>query len=311
MKKEVSYSKSKDGVSTLYKVTFKPEGKMIATLIVSHGIGEHIGRYEELAMELTKKGIAVIGLDDIGHGHSISNKKAPMYFGKEGSWQYLVDDLKNLIELMRNRYNVPTFVMGFSMGSFVVRTLMAQEKLNADGVILAGTGKISEFVANMVKKLISSEVRKCGSDDKVSTKVNELAFGNYNRFFKPCKTEFDWLCENEEGIKGYIEDSLSQKFITPGMFRELIGAIAYTSKKTSIEKVNPNMPILFLSGEDDPVGDFKKGVKKIEKIFRKYNKNTEMIFYPDSRHDIFHDNSQQKVQNDIATWILAHEKTTK
>lgn len=302
MLKEKYIIQSTDMETKLNTTVFVPEVKIKATLIVAHGIGEHIGRYAHLAKYLTERGILVTGFDFIGHGESIGKKPA-MYFGNEGSWKYLVDDVIRFNHIIKDKYPVPCFILGFSMGSFVVRTAMATGELDASGVILAGTGSISTILAKMVCFMIKQEAINVGGDYKVSKKINELAFGNYNKYFKPTKTDFDWLCSSESGLKDYIEDPLTRKFITPGMFRELINGMAYTSQEATIRN-SKKTPLLFISGEKDPVGGFLKQLIKTVKKYKTAGFDSSLYTYPNSRHDIFHDQSQIKVEEDIYDWIM-------
>ena len=167
MLKEKYIIQSTDMETKLNTTVFVPEVKIKATLIVAHGIGEHIGRYALLAKYLTERGILVTGFDFIGHGESIGKKPA-MYFGNEGSWKYLVDDVIRFNHIIKDKYPVPCFILGFSMGSFVVRTAMATGELDASGVILAGTGSIATILAKMVCFMIKQEAKKIGGDYKVS-----------------------------------------------------------------------------------------------------------------------------------------------
>lgn len=295
---------SSDSQTKLHAVFYKPEGEVIATLVVAHGIGEYIERYEELADFLTFKGIVVAGFDCIGHGKSVSERKAPMYFGKKGSWEYLVKDFIIFNHIVKEIYpNVPCFLMGFSMGSFVVRYAMATKNVTTDGAIFVGTGRISPLLAELVKFVVSQEDKKVGGDDKVSDKVNELAFGNYNKYFEPCNTEFDWLCRNKDALKEYIEDPLTRKYITPGMFRELLSGMAFSSKKSSVKMADKNIPILFVSGKEDPVGEFGKGVIKTANMFSKFGFNTTLVMYPNIRHDVFHDDQKHEMIEDMYSWM--------
>lgn len=302
--KNEQYFVSADKVTDVHYVEYIPEREPVASLIIAHGIGEHAGRYEELAEVLTKRGIVVYAIDFIGHGYSISNKKAPMYFGENG-WDFLVQDLARLNRIVtEKRHTIPCYMLGFSMGSFVVRTAMYEyaNSLNVSGVILAGTGTIAAPVAGMVKMLVASEAKKCGGADKISDKVNELAFGNYNKYFQPCKTEFDWLCKSEEGVQQYMNDPLASKFITPGMFSDLLGAIARTSKKNTI-KNSKKLPVLFLSGKEDPVGSFAKGVNKLASLFEEAGFDVTVAIYENTRHDIFHDNQKVAAMEKVYKWI--------
>lgn len=297
---------SSNRMAEVHYVKNIPEGEVSKTLIIAHGIGEHAGRYEELAEKLNAKGIAVFAIDFIGHGESVGPDQKPMYFGENG-WDFLVKDLISLNKIVKEMYpEIPCYVLGFSMGSFVVRTAMAESagELCVDGAILAGTGNLSPFVANLVKKMVAAEAKKCGADN-VSQKVNELAFGNYNKYFKPCQTEYDWLCSNADGIKSYIDDPMTNKFITPGMFMELLGGMARVNRKSAIEN-SKKVPILFLTGEEDPVGGFVKGVKKVVKTFMDCNPDVDFEIYHNSRHDIFHDNNKEVVMSDIYMWMKEH-----
>ena len=281
--------------------------KPMVVLAIAHGIGEHAGRYGEMAVELAEKGVAVYAMDFIGHGSSVSEKKAPMYFGENG-WDYLVDDLISFNKFVRGMHpNVPCFMLGFSMGSFVLRTALAERpaEIEANGAILAGTGRISGVVAALVRKMVADEANKNGGFDVVSDKVNSLAFGNYNKYFQPAKTEFDWLCKDEKALEEYINDPHAAKYITPGMFSDLLDGMARSSKKSAIKNTK-NIPILFVSGKEDPVGDFTKGVRKVVSEFKKHNSEVSVRFYADSRHDIFHDKDRKSVVEDVYFWMFRH-----
>ena len=297
--------KSSDKMTDIYYVEHLPETKPKACIIIAHGIGEHTGRYNDFANFLTEKNIAVFAYDCIGHGKSVSSKKAPMYFGENG-WDFLVKDLISLNKIVKNQYpETPCFILGFSMGSFVLRTALAEnaKELQLDGAILAGTGSIAAPVAAFVRMMVSSEAKKIGGADKVSEKVNKLAFGNYNKHFQPTKTSFDWLCKNEVLLQEYIDDSKSSKVITPGMFGDLLDGMARVSKKSAIKKTK-KVPILFLFGEEDPVGNFGKAVHKLANEFRMNNFKVVCKSYSESRHDIFHDNDQEKVYMDTYEWMM-------
>lgn len=297
---------SSNKLSDIHYVEYIPEGEVSQTLIIAHGIGEHVGRYQELAEKLNSKGISVFAMDCIGHGKSIGPDQMPMYFGENG-WDFVVEDLISLNKIVKEKYpKIPCYMLGFSMGSFVVRTAMFEHanRLHIDGAILAGTGNVAPLMANMVRKLVAGEAKKCGPYN-VSQKVNELAFGNYNKYFKPCQTEYDWLCSNADGVQSYIDDPLTNKFITPGMFMDLLWGMARVNQKAAIVG-SKKVPVLLLTGEEDPVGDFTRGVKKVAKMYRGTNPDVELKIYPHSRHDILHDNDSEVVMSDIYMWLKAH-----
>lgn len=298
------YYNSSDNKTKIYCVEHAPEIKPKACLLLAHGIGQNTDCYNELANFMNVNGIVVFAMDFIGHGNSVSENKKPMYFGENG-WDYLVSDLIAMNKLAKSKYpGIPCFIMGFSMGSFVLRTALAEHanELDIDGAIIAGTGSIAAPVAKLVKLMVASEAKKCGGADVVSDKVNELAFGNYNKHFAPCKTDFDWLIKNDVLRQEYIDDPRACKYVTPGMFSDLIGGMARVSKK-SVIKNTKRIPLLFQFGEEDPVGGFGKSVLKLVDDFRSNGFNVTTKSYSDSRHDVFHDNDQEKVYMDMLAWI--------
>lgn len=297
------FFESADGMTKIRVVGLVPSAPK-AVIAVAHGIGEHVGRYAEMMARMAKKGIAVYAMDFIGHGSSVSEEQAPMYFGEYG-WDFLVDDLIFFNKLVRKTHpELPCFMLGFSMGSFVLRTALAEkpDEIDAKGAIFAGTGRISNIAASLVTAMVAKEADKVGGYDVVSDKVNNLAFGNYNKWFKPTKTDFDWLCQDELALQDYIDDQLAAKYITPGMFCDLLDGMVRCSKKSAIRDTK-KIPILFVSGRNDPVGEFTKGVGNVFEEFRKSNPEVRLNIYPNSRHAILHDTDKEDVFEDLYFWI--------
>ena len=302
--------KSSNGETMISYVEYMPENNLKAIIQVSHGIGQHKENYEQFSKEMNKYGIGVCIMDTLGHGKSISSNFR-MYFGPKGSWNYLVNDMLTLNKILAEKYSVDIIVMGFSMGSFVTRTAMLEGGFTrVDGFILAGTGTLDKVSCSLVNLVINSEIKKNGESNE-SDKINEMAFGNYNKYFKPAETGFEWLFKNPEAVKEYMNDDAAKKYITPGMFRELLGAMVLTSSKKNILKSAKNYaekPILIISGSEDPVGGFGKNVIRLSNMFKKAGfGNMKTMVYKDSRHDIFHDNDKESVVKDLVEWISIKE----
>lgn len=296
---------SANGKSTIYVKEWQPDEVPIAVIQIAHGVTEHIGRYEELACFLVSKGFVVVGNDHLGHGKSISNDETKMCFGGEGSWKYAAKDVAKLAEMTMAKYpKLPYFILGFSLGSFLVRTvLIDRPDIKFSGAIIAGTGQQSWIATALGKTLASSEAKKYG-DASYTKKVDELTFGSYNKHFEPNQTKADWLCANKPELDAYLADPMVGKGFTAGLFRELLYGMAYTGSLRKMKKMDKNIPILFISGEDDPVGDFTNGVHKAAEAFKsvKVNDITER-YYPGMRHDIFHEANSIQVFNEMNTWM--------
>ena len=186
--------KSVDGVTDLHVIAWLPsEENVVGVIQIAHGITEHMGRYEKFAEYFTDKGYVVVGNDILGHGLSLSDKKKKMYFGKENSWFDVVKDFFNVYETFHEKYtNVPYILLGFSLGSFVVRSFLSlYPDAEVSDVVLIGTGYSSNLSLKLGKMVANSEAKKVGEDNSTK-KINKLALENYNKYFDPVKTKCDW-----------------------------------------------------------------------------------------------------------------------
>ena len=298
-KQEFNYLSS-NGSTLIHCVKWVPENP-IGVIQIVHGITEHIDRYEEFANYMVNQGYIVIGNDHLGHGKSIITDKPKMFIGELGSWNYLVKDINTLYEIITEEYKLPTYLIGFSLGSFVSRHYLIDYNPFYQKAILVGTGIQPNIVLNILKLIVKSEVKKIGVEN-TSKFIRELSFGTYNKQIKDAKTDYDWLTSSEEEINKYINDPLVGKDTTGSLFYELLDGMVYTSKLSNIKKMK-ELPILLLSGLDDPVGSKGNGVKKLENIYKKNNIDVSLKLYEGKRHDLFHETNKLEVFNDILTYI--------
>ncbi|MCD7957510.1 MAG: alpha/beta hydrolase [Lachnospiraceae bacterium] len=294
IEKDLHYLSS-DRKTKIHFHEWLPEGHPKAVVQISHGITEHIGRYGKLADALVEKGYAVSGNDHLGHGES---EKPECY-----RWEYLVRDTRRLQEYLKQQYpTVPFYNIGFSLGSFVVRDLLARYPDSTDAAILMGTGFQSSAQISFAKAIASVEAKRVGDGNR-SKLIQTLSFGTYNRYFRPNKTEFDWLCESTDGINDYMQDEVCGKFMPAGLFRELLRGMLVTGGRENIEKISKELPMLFLSGKDDPVGEMGKGVERLMNAYKAAEINdVSLNFYP-GRHDILHEACQEHVMGGIVEWL--------
>lgn len=295
---------SKDGKTQIHAVEWLPDEQPKAILQISHGVTEYILRYEEFAKYLTGKGIALVGNDHLGHGNSIAEDSEPMYFGPEESWDWVVEDIKTCMDLTKNKYpNIPYYLLGFSLGSFVARTYLIKYKEKLDGAIIVGTGQNLSIQIALAKFIANKECKKVG-ENHTSPTIKKLTFETYNKLFAPNRTEYDWLCANEKSIDEYIKDPMRGGDMSAGLFREMLSGMSFTANQKNINKIDKDLPILFLSGDKDPVGQQGKGVIRAYKCFEKAGiKNVNIKLYPNLRHDILCEENKQEVFDDIFEFI--------
>lgn len=297
------YFPSSNQKTNIHAVQWIPEGIPKAILQIAHGVTEHIFCYKELAEYFTEKGFLVVGNDHLGHGSSITKEMKPMYFGPEGSWEWVVKDIHTCMQMTKKQYpNIPYILLGLSLGSFAVRTHAICYPKAVDGIILAGTGQrkvIDLFFARFIAKL---EAKKAG-EDNTTPLIQKLTFEDYNKKFKPNRTKYDWLCKSEKGLDSYMEDPLRGEAMSAGLFCEMINGMLFTGRLKNQKKMDKEIPILLLSGDKDPVGEYGTGVKCACKSFKKAGiKDVSMKIYEELRHNIFLEDEKMSIFEDIYNW---------
>lgn len=303
MTRKEFYFSSADKKTRIHAVEWQPEGTPKAVLQISHGVTEHMLRYEELAEYFTKQGYVVVGNDHLGHGTSIAEGAKPMYFGPKDSWHWVQEDMYTCLKLTKRHYpNLPYILLGLSLGSFIARSFLITHPGEVDGVVLAGTGQSPAWQLSMVRWLADKEAHKAG-DDNTTPMIQQLSFGTYNARFAPNRTGFDWLCASESGLDTYIGDPLRGENMSAGLFREMLSSMIFSGDLKNQKKMDKEVPVLLISGEDDPVGDMGKGVERTRASLAKAGvRDVTKKIYPGRRHDIFREDNRQEVFRDICGW---------
>lgn len=290
---------------SLSAVIWQPEQEVKAVLQITHGMTEHMGRYETLASDLCSQGIAVAGFDLRGHGKNPGNPETAS-FG-EGGWDASIEDMHLFFGELQSRFpGIPHYMLGFSLGSFLLREYLGKYPEGVSGAIIAGTGHQPGWLLSLMMAIVKGEFKKAGFNGTTDL-VKQLSFGTYNQKFKPNRTEADWLCSDADTLDQYLADSLVRKNISAGLFWELLGSMKRTGKAESYTGWNRKMPVLLLYGTEDPVGDSGKGVPRLCGLMRKAGlQAVDCRQFPGARHDIFHEESAgtaESVRRCIADWL--------
>lgn len=300
-----------DGVSNVSGVIYKPDTDNIKGVVqIIHGMAEHILRYDDFAGFLIKNSFVVFGCDHIGHGRSVSSKDDYGYFGHEDGCSVMVEDTRKLSFLVRQKYpDVPFFILGHSMGSFVLRKYITKYSDGLSGVVISGTGGANPL-AKIGMTLAKRDVKKNGDRNK-SEFLDKMAFGSYNKAIENPKTKFDWLTRDEKIVDEYVQDDACGYIFTSSAFLSLLKIMYDVNTDSWYDEVPKKLPILMISGEEDPVGNYGKGVKKVyEKLREAGIEDLDMILYEGGRHEMLNEINRAQVYDDILGWITKRcEKT--
>ncbi|MBR2053376.1 MAG: lysophospholipase [Clostridia bacterium] len=281
------------------KMIWTCEGKPKAVVQILHGMAEHIGRYERMAKALNEKGFVVVGRDHRGHGKDAVRLG---YFAEKDGWQRILQDAHDLMNQTKKAYpHTPYFLLGHSMGSFLAREFALQFSDELDGLILSGTGYYPKALT-VAGKTVASLVRKT----KPSKLVDKMAFSGNNKPFAPARTPFDWLSRDEKEVDKYVADPLCGFMFTGKAYADFFGGLCALTDEKRLAGMKKDLPVYFLSGDHDPVGQMGEGVKKVADDFRKAGmQDVTVKLYPDARHELFNETNRDEVDVDLSAWLEA------
>lgn len=300
--KELTF-KSCNTVNTIYVRCRLPEGPVRATVQIAHGLAEYITRYDEFMAFLADEGIAVYGNDHIGHGLSIHNGRQG-YVGESAGWNTMLGDMMTLHKtILKEHPDVPHFLFGHSMGSFLARTFIIKYGNLLDGAVLCGTGHPPKAMTMGARALAALEIRRHGAG-YYSALLDSTMNKQYNGGYDNPRTAFDWISSDPNRVDEYIADPLCGFVPTAGLMGEILKGLDFITRPRNIEKMPKDLPVFMISGADDPVGELSQGVIRCYKAFLKADmKDVSLKLYPKLRHEIMLEVDRDEVMSDVLNWI--------
>ncbi len=307
IKRELNF-KSTNGVNKIHSVVWMPqEAPVRAILQISHGMVEYIERYDEFAVTLAEAGYLVVGDDHLGHGQSVEQESDWGYMSDGDGFSQIVEDMHRLYKAIHRKYpKLPYFLLGHSMGSFLSREFVLRYGDVLDGAVFMGTGynptwkmAFGVLVTRIMAMFKGWHYR--------SNFVDNMGGGSFNKAFEPVKTKSDWLTKDEQIISDYINEPRCQFIFTISAYHDLCKGIIHMNQGEKALTIPKSLPILFVSGDKDPVGDFGKGVSKSYEIYKAAGiEDVTLKLFKDDRHEILNELDRQDVYAYIKNWLDAH-----
>ena len=270
---------------------------------IAHGMAETAGRYEGLASILTENGFMVYANDHRGHGKTARETSKLGDLGEDG-FNKMVENMKELNEIIKKENsNLPIFLLGHSMGSFLTQRYICLYGSGLKGAILSGSCGKHGVMIDVGRLIAKGEIKKIGRGGK-SNKLDKLSFGSYNNSFKPNRTAFDWLSRDNNEVDKYIVDPFCGTVFTAGFFYDFLGGLKCIADKREIKKVPRDLPIYIFSGDKDPVGKSGKGVLKLVRTYKEHGiEDLSYKLYKDGRHEMLNEINKEEVMADVIKWL--------
>ena len=305
IKKDFTFLSSNQ-TTNIHAIECIPEnGQYTRVIQLVHGMLEYIERYLPFCEYLTSKGFIVVGHDHLGHGQSVNTPEDLGYFGEPDPNQLLIQDIHSLRNITMQKYpNLPYFMCGHSMGSYLLREYLYLSSDGLSGAIIMGTGTISgctSFMGLKFCKILSC----CKGQRHRSSFVKKIVFesGPYKHFNLQDENR-SWITSDPEQARLYNDDQKMKFDFTLNGYMGLIEATKISNDSSSAEKINKDLPLLFVSGSNDPVGDNGAGVRKAYDLMVKGGvKDVSIKLFEGDRHEILNEKNREEVFEYIGNWL--------
>ncbi len=307
MKKTEFYVPSSDGIHTLAGVVYLPETPPKGFFHIVHGMTEHIGRYDQIMVDMAQAGYICCGYDNLGHGNTAANESELGYIAKQKGYDFLARDVKLFSDAVIREHStaekpLPYYLLGHSMGSFITRYAVSKY-VKPEKYIIMGTGGKNPAAGAGIA--LVSVIKLFYGEKHISPLVDKIAFGGYNKRFGGGTAEdpSPWLTRDKWEREKYYADRFCTFKFTVSAMGDLIRLIKLTNSKKWYEAMPKKMPVLLVSGSLDPVGGYGKGVTEVYEGLKKHGVPAKHILYPDARHEILNDITYDQVKRDITEFL--------
>lgn len=305
-KREFTYL-SGDGKTQIRAIEWLPQGEPRAVFQMTHGMIEHIDRYDGLGRFLSDNGFYVVGHDHLGHGGTAKKPEDYGYFADKNGDLIILSDMHELRRITAEKYsNIPYFMLGHSMGSYFLRRYIAMHGAGLSGALIMGTGANPGAVA-MGGLAVCSVLAVFNGWRHRSRFMEKLFFtGAFDKYDNDCgRPELNWRSKDPAIGQNCLTDPRCNFKFTLKAYRDFLKTILFVSKQKSADPVPKGLPLFILSGAEDPIGGMGEGVKKVAEMYRDAGvKDVTLKLYEDCRHEILLETEKELVFEDILNWCM-------
>jgi alpha-beta hydrolase superfamily lysophospholipase len=276
-----------------------PEGAPRAAIQISHGLCEHAGRYARCAEALVNAGYLIYASDHRGHGPSAAPSDLG-FFAETDGWRKCLDDLWAVNRrLAADAPGLKIVFFGHSMGSIMGQQFIAEHGGALAGAALSGSNGAPPAILPLGRLIARFERWRLSARGK-SGLLRQLIFGEYNKPFRPARTDFDWLSRDEAEVDKYVADPLCGFPFTVQLAIDLLDALGPIAGEATIVRVPKALPVYILSGSRDPVGANLQGLID---GYRRAGLNVTAKIYPDARHEMLNETNRDEATSDLIAWV--------
>ena len=299
---------SSDKKTNIHAIICYPKNNQYTKIFqIIHGMCEYIERYLPFIEYLTTKGFVVVGHDHLGHGQSVNSKEDLGYIGEPDPNDLLIKDIHTMRKIAQKKYpNLPYFICGHSMGSYLLRQYICDYSNGLSGIIILGTGYMSpcEYMIALGFLNVMACLKGMRHRSNIVKKIS-FELGPYKKYDNTRKDiNNSWISRDPEIVKKYYADEYCKFDFTINAFLGLVQSIKYSCNPSNVARIKKDIPILFASGDNDPVGNNGEGVKKSYDIMKLIGSvDVTLKLFEGCRHEVLNETNKEEVYEYLLDWI--------
>ena len=287
-----------------YKWSANPEVNFKGIIQISHGIGEHAGRYQPIAKLRAAFGAGEYANDHRIHGKSVKSEELMGVYEGQNYFDDAVEDMRELTLLIKEKYPERKIILfGHSMGSLLSRKYVIKYGEDLNALILSGTASFMKGLGTvgLVSANVIGAIRGRNKKNKL---LKSISFSEFNKTFKPNRTELDWISKDEHQVDLFKADPYRTVDFSLSVLIDIIKGSREVNKQVSFNETPKNFPIYIFSGDKDPVGEMGKGIKRVVKQYNKAGINDLTLkLYKGGRHEMLNETNRKEVEKDVISWL--------
>lgn len=271
------------------------------SILLLHDMCEHHNRFNEFYEHLLKSGYDVFSFDYRGHGGSVKFEELGHIADSYG-WQILVDDVEGVLQyIIKNNRSSRTLIYGQGIGACLALNAVSSHK-DIDACVCSGIPGISDSKLNR-NTLLANFIKKAKGNASYSPYLSEKLF-SFPDFLKISdRTAFDWISRDNKAVGAYINDPLCGYVCTASYYADMLKIISISTSKKFTHRIRPEMPLLFISGSNDPVTNYGDSVVSLFDSYEHSLEKVDCIIYDECRHDLLHEINKNSIMKDITDWL--------
>lgn len=294
-----------DGYKTSL-LLFETSGEAsLGSVLIMHGMAEHYGRYLDFIQALNREGFDVYIYNHRGHGTDKKLSELGFIAKKNGASLIVEDALTICNYIKETARNKQLAVFGHSMGSLILRCLL--QKQDDFACAIASSTTMPPVPVSVIGSVLGGIVSLIQGADKKSEFLQNIMFGGKAYTSLCTRTTYDWLTRNNTLVGKYMDDPYCGFTCSASFYRDLTVLCKRSSIKCNIAKTRKDFPLLFLTGEKDPVGGFGSQLIALQKIYNKLGfTNTSLTIYAEDHHELLNELNAPEVYRDIFNFLHTH-----